>query len=178
MAETEIHVVTGATIAAPKRVKRSPGQLISKGDNCNPNGFNNREKYVQERIIGDMFWPTAKLLMCQYTPKEIMEMSEDRSKLDEIARNSDGGAWTAIIFQRLAIMLKGDANSFREFAHTLDRKEGKAIERKITRVIQSIEDLTDDELERLLAERESKLQLAKSRSSDDDDDELIDALLE
>ena len=84
----------------------------------------------------------------KFKPSEIIAIAEDETRWDEFPH------WDVLVLKRMAAQLKSPEER-EEVKLMLDRKEGKAVERKEVRVIRSLADLTDDELASIAASESS-----------------------
>lgn len=124
----------------PKGQKPPPNCCKAGEPSRNPKGINGFSSGLQP------FHKRAEYLLGKYSIEKIKEHAND---LKWLSKNES--SWDGIVWRRLAAMVDGRADERAEIALLLDRKEGKAVERREVRVIRSVTDLTDEELAAIAA---------------------------
>lgn len=118
-----------------------PSTAWKKGQSGNPEGkgFTHLQTFAKR----------AEHFSNKYKPSEIIAIAADPLRWD------DHTHWDIACIKRMAAQIDGRESERAEMAMLLDRKEGKAVERKEVRVIRSLSDLTDDELQAIAASSEN-----------------------
>jgi len=108
---------------------------VKKGDpSPNPTGKNGFSSGLQP------FHKRAEHYGQKFKPSEIMAIAADPLRWDDFPH------WDVLVLKRMAAMINGNKEERAEVALFLDRKEGKAVERREVRVIKGWGDLTEEEL--------------------------------